>query len=341
MATAVTERKVATEASKIRLSRRRFVAITGVAAGYALLPLGGQASPPVHRWRGTALGAAASIDLVHPDPAVARDLVERAVAEISRLERIFSLYRSDSDLSRLNREGARTSPPLALVELLMRAVEVSRRTEGTFDVTIQPLWQRYADHFSRNTAARTAPPIDDVLPLVDWRALEITPARLGFARRGMAVTLNGIAQGFITDRVADLFCRQGVDHVLLDLGEIRALGQHPASRPWHVAIADPVRSGGIVGRVDLADRALATSGGYGTLFDADGRFSHLIDPRSGRTALAARSVTVAAADATTADAYSTAFALMDEMEIAAVARGVSGLDVYLADAAGARHLLMW
>lgn len=334
----VTGRKLATEACKIRLSRRRFIVITGIAAGCALLPLGGRASPPVYRWRGTALGAAASIDLFHPDATVAHDLVEAAVAEISRLERIFSLYRSDSDLSRLNREGALIFPPLELVELATRAVAVSRRTGGVFDVTIQPLWQRFAEHFSLNTAARSAPPIDDVLPLVNWRALEITPARLGFKRRGMAVTLNGIAQGFITDRVADLFRRHGVDHVLLDLGEIRALGQHPASRPWHVAIADPVGSGGTVGRVDLADRALATSGGYGTLFDAVGRFSHLINPRNGRTAPSARSVTVAAADATTADAYSTAFALMDEMQIAAIARAVAGMDVYLADAAGARRL---
>jgi FAD:protein FMN transferase len=331
------ERQVVTEADKFRLSRRRFIAITGIAAGCALWPLTSRTSPPVHRWRGTALGAAASIHLVHPDPVVARELVESAVDEISRLERIFSLYRGDSDISRLNRAGALTSPPLALIELLTRAIAVSRATEGAFDVTIQPLWQRYAHYFARNTAA-WAPPIDDVLPLVDWRAVEITPARLGFRRHGMAVTLNGIAQGFITDRVADLFRRKSVAHVLLDLGEIRAVGRHYTGRPWRVAIADPASSAGTVGRVDLADRALATSGGYGTLFDAAGRFTHLIDPRNGRTASAARSITVTAADATTADAYSTAFALMDETEIAAVARDVSGLDVYLADAAGVRRL---
>ena len=327
-----------TEMDRTRLSRRRFIAITGIAAGCALSPLAGRASAPSHHWRGTALGAAASIHLVHPDPAVARDLVGGAVAEISRLERVFSLYRNDSDITRLNRAGALTSPPLALVELMTQAAAVSRMTEGAFDVTIQPLWRRYADHFAQDPAAQAGPPIEDVLPLVDWRAVEISPTRLGLKRHGMAVTLNGIAQGFITDRVADLFRRHGVDHVLLDLGEIRAIGRHPDSRPWRVAIADPVHPGGTVGRVDLADRALATSGGYGTLFDADGRFSHLIDPRNGRTAPAARSTTVVAADATTADAYSTAFALMDEAQITAIARTVAGLDVYLTDAAGTRRL---
>jgi thiamine biosynthesis lipoprotein len=327
-----------TEQASGRLSRRRFIVIAGAAAGCALLPASARAAVPIHRWRGTALGAAASIQLVHPDAAAAQRLIGQAVAEIARLERIFSLYRDDSDLSRLNRYGALESPPLALVELLARASEVSRGTGGIFDVTIQPLWRRLAEHFSHGGAAPAAPALDDVLPLVGWRAIEVTPERVAFRRPGMAVTLNGIAQGFITDRVAALLRRNGVESVLLDLGEIRACGRNPAGQPWRVGITDPMQPGEILGRLDLANRALATSGGYGTLFDAAGRFSHLIDPRSGRTAPAARSVTVIAADATTADAYSTAFALMDETAIAAVARDTSGLTVYTADGAGLRQL---
>ena len=159
----------------------------------------------------------------------------------------------------------------------------------------------------------------------------------------MAVTLNGIAQGFITDRVAALFRRNGVDDVLLDLGEIRGVGRHPAGRPWRAAIVDPANPDRRLGRIDLTERALATSGGYGTLFDAEGNFSHLIDPRTGRTAPAARSLTVAAPDATTADGLSTAFALMDESAIAAVvatARGGPDLAVYVADRAGLRRIAL-
>ncbi|MGF1608734.1 MAG: FAD:protein FMN transferase [Kiloniellales bacterium] len=327
-----------TEARGILLPRRRFIAIAGVAAGCAAMGPAAPAAAPIHRWHGTALGSSASIQLLHPEPEAARVLIEQAVAEMARLERIFSLYRSESDLSRLNRGGMIEAPPLALVELLARAAEVSRVTDGVFDVTIQPLWRRFAVHFSRDEAAPSGPVIDDVLPLVDWRALDITPERIAFRQPGMAVTLNGIAQGFVTDRVAELFGRNGVDHVLLDLGEIRACGQAPAGRPWRVGIADPLQPAEIIGRLDLASRAVATSGGYGTLFDASGRFSHLIDPRSGRTAPAARSVTVTAADATTADAYSTAFALMDEPAIAAVARGFPDLTVHVACGAGLKQL---
>ncbi|MDX1425372.1 MAG: FAD:protein FMN transferase [Kiloniellales bacterium] len=335
-----------TETLTHRLPRRRFIAIAGAAAGYALFPAAGQAGTTVHRWRGTALGAVASIDLVHPDAAAANRLLDGAVAEISRLERIFSLYRGDSALSRLNRDGVLTAPPLALVELLSRACDVSRLTGGAFDATIQPLWRRYADHFAGNAAADAAPPIDDVLPLVDWRSLEIAPARVAFKRPGMAVTLNGIAQGFITDRVAALLRRNGVDDVLLDLGEIRGMGRHPDGRPWRAAIVDPADPERRLGRIELAERALATSGGYGTLFDAAGHFSHLIDPRTGRTAPATRSLTVAAPDATTADGLSTAFAVMDESAIAATAATAAtaggGPDwaVYVADRTGLRRIAL-
>jgi thiamine biosynthesis lipoprotein len=127
--------------------------------------------------------------------------------------------------------------------------------------------------------------------------------------------LNGIAQGFITDRIADLLRAEGMDHVLIDLGEMRSIGTHPAGRPWHVGVADPADPVRIAERIDIANMAVATSGGYGTRFDASGRYNHLIDPRTGGCSPAAGSVTVIARDATTADAASTALSLMATGEI--------------------------
>lgn len=319
-------------------SRRRFIAIAGAVAGCALLPGAARADAPVHRWRGTALGAAASIQLACTDRAAARRLIEAAVGEIARLEAVFSLHATGSALSRLNRDGAIDGPPLALVELLARATAVSRATGGVFDVTVQPLWRRYAGHFSHPHADPAGPRLDDVLPLVDWRALDLDAARIAFRRPGMAATLNGIAQGYITDRVAELLRRNGVDRVLLDLGETRALGGHPEGRPWSVGIADPTGATPTVGRLGLADGALATSGGYGTLLEPGGRFTHLIDPRSGATARPGASVTVLAPDATTADALSTALALMDEDAMRAVARQFPGARVLVADSGGLRQV---
>jgi FAD:protein FMN transferase len=108
-------------------------------------------------WRGVALGARAAIRLAHPDPGEGRELLRRCVAEIERLERIFSLYRPDSALCRLNGAGSLDLPPFELVEVLSLAAEVSRASDGVFDVTVQPLWQRLAGHFAVEGAEHRRP----------------------------------------------------------------------------------------------------------------------------------------------------------------------------------------
>ena len=321
------------------ITRRRFIAIAAIAAGGMAFARAGSASGTLHAWRGVALGAEASIRLSHPDAGEARRLIDACVAEIARLERIFSLYRTDSALSRLNAEGRLELPPLELVELLGRAAAVSEATGGVFDVTVQPLWQRYADHFSIPGADPAGPRVDDVLPLIGWRDISIGTDRIALARPGMAVTLNGIAQGYITDRVTDMLRAAGMAHVLVDLGEIRALGTHPDGRPWRVGLADPADPTRVTERLDLADAALATSGGYGTCFDATGRHTHLIDPRTGRSAPAQRSVSVTAGSATIADAASTALSIPPVDDTRAVLRrlGATAAHIRGADGTAAVH----
>jgi thiamine biosynthesis lipoprotein len=134
----------------------------------------------------------------------------------------------------------------------------------------------------------------------------------------MGVTLNGIAQGFITDRVTEMLRDRGFEHVLVDMGEMRALGQHADGTPWRVGIADPDRPWHSGWTLPLRDRAIATSGGYGTPLDSTGRHHHLFDPRTGESANYYRSVSVIASDATTADALSTGLSALAPADALAV-----------------------
>ncbi len=319
------------------VGRRRAIRLIAAAGGLGLAALAGRAfangkSAPLARWRGTALGAEASIALYHPDPEAARRMIADAVAEIRRLEGVFSLYRADSALSRLNRDGALDAPPMDLVELMAAAQGFAALTEGAFDPTVQPLWALYARHFARPNADPAGPDpasVKAARALVDWRALEVESARIAFARPGMAATLNGIAQGYITDRVADMLRARGMAHVLLDLGEIRALGDHPDGRPWTVGIEDPFDRARIARRLDIADRAVASSAGAGTAFEPSGRIHHLFDPRTGRSANHFAGVTVVAATATQADALSTALFVMPPARIAALRARLSGVRAIL------------
>lgn len=324
-------------------SRRRFIAIAAAATGLGVVRQGAAAQPvEFQTWHGTALGARASIRLYHPDPAFARALIGRARAEIDRLEQVFSLYRPDSAVSRLNRRGVLQAPPLDLVRILAEARSYSEATDGAFDVTVQPLWRLYARHFSDDDAALEGPgpaALAEALARVDRAAVSVGSGCIAFEKPHMAITLNGIAQGYITDRVADLFRREGLGNVLIDLGELRALGRHPAGRPWQIGLRDPSGGEGIKRTLELESAALATSAGYGTRFDGTGRYHHLLDPRTGRSSNRYLSVSVKAPTATTADALSTGLFHLDQMRIAEVLARFPGVEAIITKGDG--DLRVW
>ncbi len=298
------------------VSRRRVLRLAAAASGVGLAAaIGvyvGRPSDPklsLHRWQGTALGADADLLIHDPDAKQAQGLVSLALAEIERLEQIFSLYRRDSALARLNADGQLRNPPPELVALLDRARDWGALSGGAFDVTVQPLWRLYRDHFSQPGADPAGPAeaaVQAARALVDYRAIDVSAKRIALARPGMAVTLNGIAQGDITDRVADLLRAEGLRHALIDLGEFQALSSHPSGRPWKVGVKDPYDHAALLSKVALTDRALATSAITGTQFDPDGRHHHLFDPNSGRPSRGLVSASVIARQARDADAFSTA-----------------------------------
>lgn len=290
-----------------RLTRRRALGLLAAAAGLPLVLRATRATAEVVTWHGRALGAPATLILHHPDRPTAERLVAACAAELERLEGILSLYRPDSALSELNRTGALAAPPPELVAILADCRRFHAATAGTFDPTVQPLWRLYADHFQSGGSEEGPAPavVAAARARVGLDAVAISPDRIALARPGMALTLNGIAQGWITDRIVDRLRAAGVTSSLVDMGEIRALGDD-AGTPWRVGIdgSDEILA--------LADRAVATSSPAGFRFDPAGRFGHIIDPRNGTAVAAAVQVTVTAPEAATADALSTALVLQDE-----------------------------
>lgn len=288
------------------LTRRRFLTLSAVAA----LPWPGLASPAragqMTEWHGVALGAEAALYLDHPDaPAI----IARATAEIARLEEVFSLYRSTSALSQLNQTGRLDAPPFELLECLALCDRVHRATDGRFDPTVQPLWQLYAARCAAGSAPTPAE-IADALPRTGWSRIRYDSAAVTLDP-GMALTLNGVAQGFIADRLAALLTDEGLTDILINTGELCALGGMPGSSAapapgWPVTL----QSGGTL---QLASRALATSAPLGTVFDQGGTLGHILDPRTGQTAPPLwQSVSISAPSAGLADALSTAACLMPD-----------------------------
>ncbi|MET4101582.1 thiamine biosynthesis lipoprotein [Roseovarius sp. MBR-78] len=275
------------------LTRRRFLSISAAALS---VPAAAQAGESA-RWQGVALGAPASMVLAGVTPPAARPVFAALEAEVLRLERIFSLYRDDSALARLNAQGHLDAPPPEMLDLLSLAGAIHDATGGAFDPTVQPLWRARATG-GDEAAARG---------LIGWQGVRFDAQTVTLARPGMALTLNGIAQGYITDRIADLLRSRGFGDVLVDMGEVVARGRRGDGAAWQAGIAAP--DGALVGRVTLRDRALATSAPMGTRL-VGGR-GHIIDPVGGQARRTL--VSVSAPRAAVADGLSTALCLVDDV----------------------------
>lgn len=299
-----------------RVSRRRFLTIAAGMSGALLVPgplFAGGTRPGAFSWKGQVLGAEAQLKLIAEDKQSAERIVSACLQEAGRLERIFSLFRPGSSIRTLNASGRLKNPPAELVEVLRAAERLSELSCGAFDVSVQPVW-RYLYYLApverariKNAGSVENAEFEELKALVDYRRILISPEEVSFADRGMEITLNGIAQGFITDRIAALLRQHGMTDVLIDFGEVYALGKNETRAPWRIGIRSS--AGSEAGKsLELQNQAIATSSAFG-LSDAPG-FSHLLDARSGESCRSYRSLSVIADSAAIADGLSTALSLL-------------------------------
>ncbi len=252
-----------------------------------------------------ALGTQVNITVFHPEETIANQAIDAALERIEHVEQLMSLYRPDSQLSLLNRRGVLRHPHPDLVAVLTKAAELSRLTRGAFDVTVQPLWKLYADR-AGDGALPTEGEIEKVRQRIGWQHIRIESDIIYFDRAGMQVTLNGVAQGLAADLAQQALKERGIEHALIDAGELNAMGSPSRKESWHIAIQHHRQQSERIAKTGLQDRCLSTSGDYATRFSDDYRHHHLLDPRTGLSPAKLASVSVAAPSALEADVLSTA-----------------------------------
>jgi thiamine biosynthesis lipoprotein len=209
---------------------------------------------------------------------------------------------ASSEVARLNRSGWLRSPSGHLLHVLREAQCVAARSGGAFDVTVQPLW--LAHERARRDGGRLARPaeIAAAQARTGWRGLRVGRHHIQLARPGMAITLNGIAQGYAADAALAALRANGVTDALVDAGEFSASGRNEHGRPWTLGIEDPHDEARLITALQLDGRALATSADNRSSFTPDHRLHHIIDPTTGLSPPALSSVTVLADSALRADA---------------------------------------
>lgn len=301
------------------LTRRRTLQLLAASAAFVGVGAGAAARRgDLFRWRGVALGADAEMALLCADECEANRLFDIATNEIGRLESVFSLYRPDSALSRLNEALELVHPPAELLEVLSIADSAHRATGGAFDPAVQSLWKYHAEVA---TGAASADParLEKLVAESGWGEVSWSADRIALSSPAAALTLNGIAQGYITDRVAALLRAQGMTNILIDLGEIVASGRKSPLSRWRIGLAGAASDA--EESIALENSAIATSAPLATTFDQAGRLSHIIDPGTGRPAQSPwRRISVIDKSAAFADAMSTGFTLMAAGEIARTLR---------------------
>lgn len=316
-----------------RMVRRRFLliaagSVAGATAGGGMY--GASARQAKRHWPRTTrttfgLGTEVSISARHPSAAVAERAIEAAFDELALVERLMSIYRVESQLSILNRDGWLWQPHRHLVEVLRQAKQVSQQSGGAFDVTVQPLWEAFAAAAKEQRLPSEAT-VSAARAKVDWTQVEIAADSLRFLQPGMKITLNGIAQGFATDCVVAALRARGVEHALVNAGEIDSLGETERGTAWRVGIQHPRQEDAYIALANLDGRALATSGDYATRFSAAGRQHHIFDPRTGYSPTELCSVSILAPTGMAADALSTACFVLGVERSLSLIRNMPGVD---------------
>jgi thiamine biosynthesis lipoprotein len=333
---------------RISSARRR------LAAGFALVfaalaparalagPVAAKRSAPAgwtcHEATRVSMGSAATIRACGPDPKALFEAVGAGLDEVDRLDALLSNYRDDTPLARVNREAAKrpVEVPRELADLLAASQRWSRASEGAFDVTVGPLMKAWG-FFRGEGRVPPAAELEAARAVVGYRHLRVDLEHhtVRFELPGVELDLGGIGKGYAADSVVRLLRRRGVGSALVNLGgsSVYGLGSPPGAPAWQVSVADPTAPERKALDVPLRDRALSISGGYGRFFEKDGvRYTHIMDPRSGRPVQGVLSVAVLSAGATDGDALDDVlFVLGPRRARAFLARLASGppTDVYL------------
>ena len=247
------------------------------------------------------------------------------------------LSAQSSDLKTAQRFGIAFGTKVALKACHTKAdsLEIARLTDGAFDPTVQPLWRVYAGAYKQQRYASEAE-ITAARALIGWRNIEIEDKRIQFTKPGMALTLNGIAQGFATGRCLEALAKHGIENAFLDTGEIGASGKRDDQNAWTAGIADPGNQNGVIALARPLNGILATSSDYATVWSDDYTHHHILDPQTARSSYLTASVSVLAQSGGMADGLATAMMVMGPEKSLSLAQNMAGVEALIITKSGER-----
>jgi FAD:protein FMN transferase len=267
------------------------------------------------------MGTVVDITIIGDDEAQLNSAAEAAFAEIKRLEGLMSHYKEGSDVGKINAAAGKDAVPVSneTFEVIEAALEISRLSNGAFDVTMGALGKVW--HFTKDDGQVLMPPskekVKTILKLVDYRKiiLDTKSRAVKLAKEGMKINLGGVAKGYITGRAAEVLKKKGVKKGIIHAGGDMVVFNESDDSPHIIGIQDPRNKDNTIGTIKISNAAIASSGDYERFFIKDRkRYHHIMDPSTGFPADKSMAVTIAAKNPTFADALSTAVFILGPID---------------------------
>lgn len=323
---------------KSRAQRLRNIRITGLALLIGALPCSGQADWAIDTQ--PIMGTAVHVEVWHHDTALAREGVKLVMVEMRRIEAMMSPYIENSSLARLNRLGhsAAQVVPAEMFKLISHANDISRLSQGAFDITFAAIGHLY-DY--RKHIRPDADVIAAKLPLVNFRHLRLDErhTKIEYAREGVRIDLGGIAKGYAVDSAVDQLIQNGFTSALVTAGgDSRVIGKKNA-KPWMIGVKHPRKPDQMIAIMPLEDSAISTSGDYERYFVDNGqRYHHIINPQTGEPADLCQSVTIIGPRGQITDALSTTVFVLGPHDGMALLKHFPDFEAVIIDNKGRMHL---
>ena len=291
-----------------------------------------------------AMGTSVQITIWTEDEEMAAEASKAVFAEMDRLDRMMTTWIPESEVSQINTGAGTTAVKVSdeTFTVIARAVEISKVSKGLFDITVGAyggLWKFDEDMDG------TLPDPKDVAArkkLVNWKDIILDKRKhtVKLRRKGMKITLGGIAKGYAVDKAAKVLVDAGLSDFILQVGGDMYVSGQKGAQPWVVGIRDPRgprdQSFAVA---PVQDHAFSTSGDYERGFVKDGvRYHHILDPRTANPARATRSVTILAKDAFTADAWSKVLFIMGAKEAMPLVEKLPDFEAVFVDADNTVHI---
>lgn len=266
------------------------------------------AAPAKLTYSGKAMGTYVTVWFWTDKEAEAAKAAESVFAEMKRLDQEMTTWTETSEVSKVN--AAAGKAPVAVSDetfaVIERAQDIAKKSNGVFDISVgafKGLWK--FDEDMDGTLPEPAE-VKKRLKLIGYKdvVLDKKKKTVFLKRKGMSITLGGIAKGYAVDKCVALLHKAGFDDFMLQAGGDMYVSGKKGTEPWVVGIRDP-RGTDLFAGMPIENHSFSTSGDYERGFVKEGvRYHHILDPRTGFPAHASRSVTIRAADAFTADAWS-------------------------------------